>query len=277
MKEHRFSGTPIVGEDDALLGIVSIDDIISAFDNGHIDDPVGDLMTRELVTIPQNYSVIAASNLFNKHHFGRIPVVASSGSNKLVGILTFGDILSHLLLIINSIAERVEEQERSMARHMEHSTCDSLHFELAPDNFDLAGVASTMVKKRLKARGVPGGIARRVAVICYEAEMNVILHSLGGYMDADIRDDLVRVVIGDEGPGIPDINRAMEAGYTTANEKIRALGFGAGMGLPNIKRCADEFSITSSMKTGTVIEATVYLPAPEPSDTKEEVSASETQ
>jgi CBS domain-containing protein/anti-sigma regulatory factor (Ser/Thr protein kinase) len=277
LKEHRFSGTPIVGEAGVLLGIVSIDDIISAFDNGHIDDPVGDLMTREVVTIPQNYSVIAASNLFHKHHFGRLPVVEASGSNTLVGILTFGDILSHLLLIINSIAERVEEQERSMTRQMEHSTRDTLHFELAPDNFDLAGVASTMVKKRLKKRGVPGNIARRVAVICYEAEMNVILHSLGGYMDADIRDDLVRVVIGDEGPGIPDINRAMEPGYTTANEKIRALGFGAGMGLANIKRCADEFSITSSMKTGTVIEATVYFPANDPPDAKEEVPASETQ
>jgi CBS domain-containing protein len=277
LKQHRFSGTPIVNQDGVLLGIVSIDDIISAFDDGHIDDPVGDLMTRNVVTIPQNYSVIAASNLFHKHHFGRIPVVDSPGSGKLVGILTFGDILSHLLLIINSIAERVEEQERSMARNMEHSSHDTLHFELAPDNFDLAGVASTMVKKHLKGRGVPGPIARRIAVICYEAEMNVILHSLGGYMDVDIRDDLVRVVVGDEGPGIPDINRALEPGYTTANEKIRALGFGAGMGLPNIKRCADEFAITSSMETGTIVEATVHLPPVESPNPPQEVPASETQ
>jgi len=276
LKEHRFSGTPIVDEGGVLLGIVSIDDIITAFDAGHIDDPVAQFMTKGLVTIPQNYSAIAASNLFNKHHFGRLPVMESSGSDKLVGILTFGDILSHLLLIINSIAERVEEQERSMARSMEHSKHDTLHFELAPDKFDQAGVASTMVKKRLKARGVPGDIARRVAVICYEAEINVMLHSLGGYMDADIRDDQVRVVVGDEGPGIPDIKRAMESGYTTANEKIRALGFGAGMGLPNIQRCADEFSITSSMKTGTVIEATVYLPTAEPAEPTEETAACET-
>lgn len=276
MKEHRFSGTPIVGEGGVLLGIVSIDDIISAFDKGRIDDPVAEFMTRELVTIPQNYSAIAASNLFHKYHFGRLPVVETPGSNKLVGILTFGDILSHLLLIINSIAERFEEQERTMARTMERSTCDSLHFELAPDKFDLAGVASTMVKKRLKALGVPGEIARRVAVICYEAEMNVILHSLGGYMDADIREDLVRIVVGDEGPGIPDLKKAMEPGYTTANEKIRALGFGAGMGLPNIKRCADDFSITSSMKTGTVLEATVYLPAHVAPQPTEEASSRET-
>ncbi len=276
MKEHRFSGTPIVGEGNLLLGIVSIDDIISSFDKGHIDDPVAEFMTRDVVTIPQNYSTIAASNLFHKYHFGRLPVVEAPGSKKLVGILTFGDILSHLLLTINSIAERFEEQERNMARSMERPTRDTLHFELAPDKFDLAGVASTMVKKRLRALGIPPDIARRIAVICYEAEMNVILHSLGGYMDADIREDMVRIVVTDEGPGIPDINKAMEPGYTTANEKIRALGFGAGMGLCNIKRCADDFSITSSMKTGTVLEATVRLPAPPSPQAAEEAPARET-
>ena len=271
LKEHRFSGTPIVDENGILLGIVSIDDIISAFDKGHIDDPVAVGMTRDLVTIPQNYSAIAASNLFNKYRFGRLPVVEAPGSRKLVGILTFGDILSHLLLIINSIAERLEEQERTMARSgSDRSEPDTLHFELAPDKFDLAGVASTMVKKRLKERGVPGDVVRRIAVICYEAEMNVILHSLGGYMDVDIRDDRVRIVVGDEGPGIPDLKRALEPGYTTANEKIRALGFGAGMGLPNIQRCADEFSMTSSMNTGTVIEATVRLATTEPTPKTEE-------
>jgi anti-sigma regulatory factor (Ser/Thr protein kinase) len=108
---------------------------------------------------------------------------------------------------------------------------------------------------------VPSDLVRRIAVICYEAEMNVILHSLGGYMDVEMLPDRVRIRVVDEGPGIPDIEKAMQPGYTTANEKIRALGFGAGMGLPNIKRCADDFSISSSMETGTELEATVHLPA----------------
>jgi anti-sigma regulatory factor (Ser/Thr protein kinase) len=109
---------------------------------------------------------------------------------------------------------------------------------------------------------VPPDLVRRIAVICYEAEMNVILHSLGGFMDVEMMPDRIRVVVVDEGPGIPDIDKAMQPGFTTASEKIRALGFGAGMGLPNIKRCADEFHIASSMDAGTELEATVFLPAP---------------
>lgn len=258
LKKSRFSGTPIV-RDGHLVGIVSIDDIITAFDHGVIDRPVQEFMTHDVVTVPQNYSVIAASNLFHKYGFGRLPVVSRPGSDQLVGIITFSDILSHLLLKINSIAERVEEHERSMAAHMERQH-DQLHFEIAADSFDRAGVAATLTKKRLQSRGVPPELVRRIAVICYEAEMNVILHSLGGYMDVEMLPDRVRVLVADEGPGIPDIEKAMQPGFTTASEKIRALGFGAGMGLPNIKRCADEFQIASSMETGTELQATIFLP-----------------
>jgi anti-sigma regulatory factor (Ser/Thr protein kinase) len=218
-------------------------------------------MTTDLVTIPQGYSVIAASNIFNKYHYGRLPVVAEPNGDKLVGIVTFSDILSHLLLKINAIAERIEEQERVPTRDL--GKREELHFELAPDKFDVAGMASATTKKHLKARGVPPEIVRRIAVICYEAEMNVILHSLGGTMDVDIGTDRVRILVEDEGPGIPDLDKAMEQGYTTANEKIRALGFGAGMGLPNMKRCADQFAISSSMESGTSVEATVFLPGAE--------------
>ncbi len=255
MKEKRFSGTPIVQDGD-LVGIVSIDDIITAFDRGCIDEPVQPHMTRHVHTIPQNYSIIAASNLFAKYRYGRLPVVERPSSRKLVGILTFGDILSNLLLKMNTIAERIEQQEQSMHQKMQHAG-DKLHFELAPDNFDLAGTASTSVKKHLQKLGVAAAIVRRVAVICYEAEMNVIIHSLGGFMDVDIGREQIRIHVGDDGPGIPDLEKALSPGYTTANEKIRALGFGAGMGLVNIKRCADQFSINSSMETGTEIEAVV--------------------
>lgn len=257
MKERRFSGTPIV-EDGDLVGMVSIDDIISAFDNGWIDQPVREHMTRDPVTIPQNYSVIAASNIFGKHRYGRLPVVEGPNTLKLVGILTFSDILSHLLVKMNTIAERVEEQERSL-NLVNQNASDSLHFELTPDNFDLAGTASTSVKKHLKENGVSPKLGRRIAVVCYEAEMNVIIHSLGGTMDVHMLEDRVRVVVTDEGPGIPHLAQALDAGYTTANEKIRALGFGAGMGLCNIKRTADRFTIRSTMDTGTEIIVDVFL------------------
>ncbi len=257
MKKKRFSGTPIV-ENDELVGIVSIDDIITAFDEEYIDEPVHSHMTRNVHAIPQNYSVIAASNMFNKYQYGRLPVVETPNSKKLVGILTFGDILSYLLLQMNTIAERIEEQEQSFHKKTE-TAGDRLYFELAPDNFDMAGAASTSTKKHLQKMGIPPPIIRRVAVICYEAEMNVIIHSLGGYLEVVIQEDRIRIHVEDDGPGIPDLEKALSPGYTTANEKIRALGFGAGMGLANIKKSADDFSIDSTMDKGTKIEAVVNL------------------
>jgi CBS domain-containing protein len=258
LKERRFSGTPIV-DNGLLVGMVSIDDIITAFDKGYIDEPVEGRMARNVLTVPAGYSVISACNLFEKHGYGRLPVVARPQCAEVVGIVTYGDILSHLVLAVNRIAERAEEQQNVVEDSVRNAR-ELLHFELAADDFELAGIASTTIKKQLKVRGIPPRVLRRIAVICYEAEINVIVHSLGGYMEVRVLDDRVEIRAVDEGPGIPDVERAMQEGYTTANEKIRALGFGAGMGLCNIKRCADEFQIRSSMETGTELEAVVLLP-----------------
>lgn len=257
MKQRKFSGTPIV-DGDVLVGIVSIDDIITAFDRGWIDQSVGSYMTRSVMTVPQNASVITASNIFNKTRFGRLVVVSAPGSRAVVGILTFSDIMSHLLLAVNAIAEQIEKQESKIDKQLRDAK-DSLHFEIAADNFDLAGQASTAIKKHLQGKGVAPATLRRIAVICYEAEINIIIHSLGGYLEMTMMGDRVRILAVDEGPGIPDVERAMQPGYTTANEKIRSLGFGAGMGLCNMKRCADEFAVRSSMESGTEVEAVVYL------------------
>lgn len=257
MKEQRFSGSPIV-ENGRLVGLVSIDDIISAFDHGHIEEPVDTHMSQKVVSVPQDYSVIAAANIFQRTRYGRLPVVDAPNSDKLVGILTYGDILSRLVLEINSIAERFESQtaetQDDNPLHPER-----MQFEIFADNFDRAGMASTAIKKQLKALGIPPPTVRRIAVICYEAEMNVVIHSLGGFMAVDVSPDAVDISVVDDGPGIPDVEQALAVGYTTANEKIRALGFGAGMGLSNIQRCADRFRIDSSMPEGTRMYATVRL------------------
>ena len=256
LKEKKFSGVPII-DNGVLVGIISIDDIITAFDLGHIDDPVGKHMARNVMTIPQNYSVITATNIFKKYHFGRIPVVKAPQSLEVVGIVTYGDILSHLLMQVNAIAEQFEAME-TVSKKSDQASGNIYRFEIIQDNFDLAGVASTTIKKHLHDRGIAPETVRRIAIICYEAEMNVIIHSLGGHMEVQIFEDRVRIYVADEGPGIPDVEKAMEPGFTTANEKIRALGFGAGLGLPNMKKCADEFSIRSSMETGTEVEVVVY-------------------
>jgi anti-sigma regulatory factor (Ser/Thr protein kinase) len=102
-------------------------------------------------------------------------------------------------------------------------------------------------------------ILRRISIVCYEAEINISIHSLGGYISVQIEKNNIIITAVDYGPGIPDIEEAMKPGFTTASEQIRALGFGAGMGLPNIKKCADYLELESSMETGTILKAIIHL------------------
>ena len=120
-------------------------------------------------------------------------------------------------------------------------------------DYSSAGKASADIKRRLKQLGVGGDVLRRVAVASYEVELNLVIHSLGGVLTLSVFPDAVQLVSADVGPGIADLSLAMREGYSTANEEARSLGFGAGMGLPNMKRNADEFDITSEPGVGTTI------------------------
>ena len=126
-------------------------------------------------------------------------------------------------------------------------------FPIEKGDFVRAGEASSAIKRTLRQLGVSSSIMRRVAVAAYEAEMNLIIHSLGGQMEFQVSQDGVLLVSRDVGPGIPDISLAMKEGYSTASEEIRMMGFGAGMGLPNMQRNCDRFDIQSRMGEGTVI------------------------
>ncbi len=128
-----------------------------------------------------------------------------------------------------------------------------LEFELKASSFDVAGEASSKTKRVLQQIGVRADIIRRIAISAYEGEMNVIIHSYGGTMRATIFPDRTEITFEDKGPGIADVNLAMEEGYSTAPDYVREMGFGAGMGLPNMARCADEFHIQSEIGMGTKI------------------------
>ena len=130
-----------------------------------------------------------------------------------------------------------------------------LHAEypVAQGDYTRAGEASADIKRRLKQLGVSSMVLRRVAVASYEVELNLVIHSLGGKLMLDVGTDGVLLVSEDVGPGIPDIAMAMREGYSTASEEARSLGFGAGMGLPNMKRNADDFDIQSEVGKGTRI------------------------
>ena len=132
-------------------------------------------------------------------------------------------------------------------------------FQVEKGNFVTAGEASATMKRTLKRLGVSAAVLRRVAVATYEVELNLIIHSMGGTLSLLVDDQHIYVVSKDVGPGIPDIEMAMTEGYSTAPEDVRNLGFGAGMGLPNMKRNADEFSIDSAPGEGTTIRMAFRL------------------
>ncbi len=134
-----------------------------------------------------------------------------------------------------------------------------LRYEVPGDDFTRAGEASGAVKKRLKALGYNSDAIRRVAIAMYEAEINMVIHAEGGYCDVDIYPDKVEILLADKGPGIPDVEKAMQAGFSTAPDNVRNLGFGAGMGLPNIKKYTDEMRIETEIGVGTNLYLTVKV------------------
>lgn len=133
-----------------------------------------------------------------------------------------------------------------------------MNFELSGSDFETAGEASSKIKLVLQQIGIRSDIIRRIAISAYEAEMNVIIHACRGLMKAKIFSDYTQINIEDEGPGIPDIKLAMQEGYSTAPDYIREMGFGAGMGLPNMVKCTDKFEISSEVGVGTKISMIVY-------------------
>ena len=134
-------------------------------------------------------------------------------------------------------------------------------FELEGGNFSKAGYASSQIKKVLKQLSVDPRIIKRVVVALYEAEVNVVAHAWGGTVLADIEADRISLLLQDEGPGIPDIGQAMQEGFSTASAAVREMGFGAGMGSPNMKKNVDELTIESKVGEGTVVRMLTYFSA----------------
>jgi anti-sigma regulatory factor (Ser/Thr protein kinase) len=142
---------------------------------------------------------------------------------------------------------------------MEQETILQEEFEIAGGDFVNGGVASCRIKNILKEIGVDANILRRVAIASYEAEMNVVMYAKKGIMKLILTPNKVIIKVDDEGPGIPDIELAMQPGYSTATPEMREMGFGAGMGLPNIKKNADIFNINSTVNKGTNLEIIINL------------------
>jgi len=137
--------------------------------------------------------------------------------------------------------------------------CIKLHYIVDGQDFISCGRASEDVKRNLKSLGLSSQIIRKVAIAMYEGEVNMVIHAEGGVADVEIYADRIVIILSDSGKGIEDIEKAMQEGYSTATDEIRELGFGAGMGLPNMKKYTDEMIIDSVLSKGTTIKMTVNL------------------
>ncbi len=257
MRIKKITGLPIVlGK--RLIGLVSMDDIIQALDQGYIEDAAEEHMSRNLIVLEDDMPISFAINYFDRYPYHRFPVL--NKDKELVGMITSRDITSILLIEINRLVEELEERnQRVEGTILSH---EQLTYHVMKNDFENAGHASTEIKKRLKSAQVHPQIIRRAAIASYELEMNLVVHSDGGTLTAEYTSDTLTITVQDTGPGIENVEEALEAGYSTASEWIRSLGFGAGMGLPNVKSVADTFEITSSAE-GTVVQVTIGLQSEE--------------
>lgn len=264
LRSHRISGAPVV-EEGHLVGVISLEDLIRALEQGAMETSVGQKMTHDVECLYVDESVMQAVNRMARFGFGRFPVITRE--RKLVGILTRGDILRGLLRAIE-VNYQQEEIERYRASHIfediiSDRTSLLLRYEVKARDFSRGGVASSKIKRAIERLGGNPAIARRVAVAAYEAEMNLVIHTeRGGEIQIEIQPQQMQIVAVDDGPGIENLEQAMRPGFSTAPEWIREMGFGAGMGLLNIKRCADEMKIESSVGAGTRLEIVFRISPP---------------
>ncbi len=261
IKQHRISGAPVT-VDGELVGIISTEDLIRALRDGRIDRSVSTYMTKDLITVKAIDKVVEALKVFQKTKVGRLPVV--NENNKLVGLITKGDITNGLLTALQRDYQ-AEEIIRYRASHLfedieSDRTSLILRYRIIKDDFVNGGAASNNIKRALLRLGANRQIARKCGIAVYEAEMNLIIHTNnGGFLRVEIEPHKITMEAYDDGPGIDDIEKALTPGYSTATEEIRDKGFGAGMGLVNIRSCVDEMTMKSSKESGTNLYMTMYL------------------
>ena len=251
--KERFSGAPVT-QDNKLIGILSIENLILALRERRMDASVTEYMTKDLTVVKAYDPVVEALKIFSHTNFGRLPVLNKEGN--LVGILTKGDISNGMLSALQRDYQ-AEELIRYRASHLfEDIVSDRssliLRYNIHKGDFIHGGDASSNIKRALLRLGASPQIARRCGIAVYEAEMNLIIHTNnGGTLRVEIEPHKITMEAYDDGPGIEDVELAMKPGFSTAPPEIMEMGFGAGMGLFNIKRCVDEMRLISSKEHGT--------------------------
>ncbi|MGI5868764.1 MAG: CBS domain-containing protein [Kiritimatiellia bacterium] len=257
MRIGHFNGVPIA-ENGRLYGLVSIDDVIRALDGGYIDDMCSEHMSTRLIVLEDDMPISFALRYFENYKYGRFPVL--NRDRMLVGVVSQRDINRVLLYELTAEINRLERQ---ITRPPEDGVGDDLYmlreYPVVRHDFENAGKAANEIKRLLRERRVSTHVTRRISVAAYELEINLCIHSDGGTLAIVVSQGVAEIIAKDTGPGIEDVEWACRDGTSTANDWIRSLGFGAGMGLANTKRVSDHFDIQSTVGKGTTIRCKFNL------------------
>jgi CBS domain-containing protein/anti-sigma regulatory factor (Ser/Thr protein kinase) len=261
----RISGVPVL-EDGQLCGILSIEDIVRAMEKDALTALVSQYMSTRIVSVKVYDPVVKAIETFSEYHVGRLPVVDEN--NKLIGIITKGDITRGILTALQK-DYKAEEIRRYRASHLfEDITSDRtsliLRYNIKARDYMHGGQASSNIKRALLRLGATPQLARQCGIAIYEAEINLIIHTdRGGVIRVQIDPHRILMQTTDDGPGIANVEQALTAGWSTATQEARDMGFGAGMGLVNIRRCVDRMELDSTPGKGTKLLMEITLRADE--------------
>lgn len=261
MRSWRISGLPVVDDEGKLKGIISIEDIIHALENGTLESLVSEKMSKNVVYLFKYDKIMDAFKKFEMHGYGRFPVIDET-DHHVIGIVTKQDLMLALLKKLSILYVHDARREefvgvdiyRSVPKNVKIERTE-FEFQIDYKDISLSGTGASELKRFLISKNFSPKFVKRIAIATYEAETNVVIHSNStGRIKAYIEPEFVEVRVNDNGKGIENIEMAMRDGYSTAPDYVREYGFGAGMGLSNMKKCADRMIILSSKGNGVFVE-----------------------
>jgi CBS domain-containing protein/anti-sigma regulatory factor (Ser/Thr protein kinase) len=262
LRRKRFSGMPVIDDEKRLVGIISVEDIIRAMENKKLNLKVSEEMSKNVVTLNKENKITDVVRNFEVYGFGRFPIVDEG--KHVIGIVTKHDLMTALLSKLSILYVHDVRREPFVNTENFRSALTGINIENEMAEFkfrvdykdvSMAGTGASKLKKFLLSKGFPPKFVKRVAVATYEAEANVVIHADAfGIIKAYVEPYYVTVRVEDNGKGIEDVKMAMQEGFSTAPDHVREIGFGAGMGLPNMKKCSDKLMILSEPKKGVIVE-----------------------
>ena len=276
LRSEKITAAPVV-ENKKLLGIVSVEDYINWLQHGEEEVPVSKCMSADLITLYEDEPLVDAIKDFEKYKYYEFPVL-NRGSDELTGIVTRFDVIASLLKALDIDYYKNEITHFHATHFFEDVISENtvLRFSYTVPDGEIArgGEVASKLKKNLSYLGMHPDTIRRISIVTYEAEMNLIIYGGGGKIDAELDREKIVICVSDDGPGIEDVEKVMKPGYSTAPDWIRELGFGAGMGLPNIKKNSGVFKIDSKPGKGTRLKSTIAWKSDETAEKDKHIESS---